>query len=215
MDWFSQLLWTPVLEIAGVSTTVIEVVGFVAGAWCVWLLGRQNPWNWPIGLIQVLAYLFIFWQVGLFADSALQLVYLVLGLYGWWNWLRGRPDGELLAVRKTRPSEWIGLAVAGIVGFLAIYYVLVNFTTSTVPAFDAITTVLSLLATYGQTRKLLESWWLWIAADIIYIPLFAYKGLWLTSILYVGFLSLCIIGWRRWYRDLSDRNESASTVVAR
>ncbi len=74
---------------------------------------------------------------------------------------------------------------------------------ATVPVWDGLTTALSLAATYGQCRKLVESWWLWIAADIVYIPLYAYKELYLTSLLYAGFLTLCLIGLRNWRRDLA------------
>lgn len=81
-------------------------------------------------------------------------------------------------------------------------WILMEVTDSTVPLPDAITTVLSLLATWGQARKKVECWWLWIAADIIYIPLYGYKELWLTAILYVGFIALCVLGLRSWTRDL-------------
>ena len=117
--------------------------------------------------------------------------------------LRGDRNG--LPVRPTHPREWVGLAVAGAVGLAALWLFLDQATSSTVPLADALTTVLSLLATYGNARKLVESWWIWIAADLIYIPLYGYKGLWLTSTLYVGFLCLCIAGLRAWQRDLTRR----------
>lgn len=82
-----------------------------------------------------------------------------------------------------------------------LHWVLVTFTESTVPFWDAITTVLSLLATWGQARKKIECWWLWIAADVIYVPLYAYKELYLTAVLYVGFMVLCVIGLRNWMKD--------------
>ena len=62
----------------------------------------------------------------------------------------------------------------------------------------AATTAVSLLATYGQTRRLIESWWLWIAVDVVYVPLYGYKGLWLTALLYLAFLALCGLGLRAW-----------------
>ena len=83
MTALNDVLWFEVFTVFGAGVTLVEVIGFVTGAWCVWLVGRQNPWNWPIGLIQVAAYLVLFWQAGLYADSSLQLVYVVLGLWGW------------------------------------------------------------------------------------------------------------------------------------
>ena len=67
---------------------------------------------------------------------------------------------------------------------------------------DAATTAVSLLATYGQTRRLVESWWLWIAVDVVYVPLYGYKDLWLTAVLYLAFLALCVLGLRAWRQAL-------------
>lgn len=100
------------------------------------------------------------------------------------------------------------------VGTLALTVLLDRATDSTVPFWDALTTALSLAATYGQCRKLVESWWLWIAADVVYIPLYAYKELYLTSLLYAGFLTLCLMGLRNWRRDLTVRHEEPVEAVA-
>lgn len=185
----------------GAPTTWAELLGFVTGAWCVWLVVRRNPWNWPVGMVNTALFLVLFLDAGLFADSALQGVYLVLGGYGWWAWLRRGSDGDRLSVTRTTRRQWWGLAVAGVVGTVGIAAFLAAWTSSTVPVPDAVTTVLSLLATWGQARKKLESWWLWIAADVIYVPLYQYKGLTLTALLYVGFLALCVLGLRAWRRE--------------
>jgi nicotinamide mononucleotide transporter len=144
----------------------------------------------------------VFWSAGLYADAGLQIVYVVLGLYGWWAWLYGGARRSRLVVRSTSRAEWLGLAVAGVLLTGGLWLFLDRLTSSTVPLADAVTTALSLLATYGQTRKLVENWWLWIAADLIYIPLYGYKDLWLTAILYVAFLVLCVLGLRAWRRAL-------------
>ena len=94
------------------------------------------------------------------------------------------------------------LAGAEILGTTAMTWFLSALTDSTVPVADAFTTVLSLLATRGQTRKKVESWWLWILADLIYVPLYMYKHVTLTALLYIGFMALCVVGLMRWTREL-------------
>ncbi len=179
---------------------MIEVFGFVTGVVNVWLLARQNIWNWPIGIANNLAYLILFATSGLYGDSGLQFVYIVLAIYGWWLWLH-RTGRNTLQISRISSKVWLQLIVATLAAGFILRWFLARFTDSTVPSWDATTTALSLAATYGQCKKLLESWWIWILADLIYIPLYIYKGLRLTSVLYAVFLLLCIFGLRSWLRE--------------
>lgn len=106
---------------------------------------------------------------------------------------------------RTSAGQWAALLTVGITGTAALTWLLVAHTPSTVPLADAVTTVLSLLATWGQCRKKVECWYLWILADVVYVPLYLYKGLTLTALLYVGFLVLCAYGLRAWRSDLAAR----------
>jgi nicotinamide mononucleotide transporter len=178
--------------------SLVEVLGFVSGALCVWLVARQNVWNWPIGIANNITFFVLFWAAGIYADASLQVVYVGLALYGWWAWLRGGTGHSALPVSRTTGRQWVVLAGAGVLATAALTWLLDTATDSVVPLPDAATTVLSLLATWGQARKKLESWWLWITADVIYVPLYAYKDLWLTAALYLGFLGLCVFGLRNW-----------------
>jgi nicotinamide mononucleotide transporter len=184
-------------------TDSVEILGFLTGALCVWLLARQNIWNWPIGIANNIFFIVVFLRSGLYGDAALQVVYIILAAYGWWTWLR--PDGtrEERAVARTSFREWTWLIPVTAFAAIGMRAFLSGYTPSTVPAWDGLTTALSLAATWGQCRKLLESWWIWIAADIIYIPLYIYKGLNLTAVLYFVFMLLCVVGLRSWNRALA------------
>ena len=126
------------------------------------------------------------------------MVYAVFGVYGWWSWLRPRGDEPTLEVRQLGRVGLLQVGLATLVGFIACAAFLGRFTDSSVPVADGLTTALALAATWGQSRKYIESWWIWIAADVIYIPLYGYKQLWLTAALYAIFLVLCVGGWRAW-----------------
>jgi nicotinamide mononucleotide transporter len=194
-------LLQPAVTLAGTPTTWAEVLGFGTGVINVWLVVRQHIWNWPIGIANVILLGLIFVDGGLYADATLQVGYVVLQVYGWWEWLYGGQDRTRLIVARTSPVEWVALAAAGAAATGALTWVLRTWTDSTVPFWDALTTAISLMATYGQCRKLLESWWLWIAADLVYVPLYAYKKLYLTSGLYVIFMGLSVAGLLVWRRE--------------
>jgi nicotinamide mononucleotide transporter len=193
-----QALREPLFTWLETPVSWTELLGFGSGALCVWLVARQHIANWPIGIANNLLFILLFTDSGLYADAALQLVFIALACYGWWTWIHGGGPGDRLQVRRTGRREWAWLVTAGAVGFVALWLLLDHGTDSTVPQWDALTTALSLMATYGQCRKRVESWWIWIAADIVYIPLYAYKDLYLTSLLYAGFLALCVMGLRNW-----------------
>jgi nicotinamide mononucleotide transporter len=184
-------------------TDAVEILGFITGALCVWLLAKENIWNWPIGIANNVFYVVVFLRSGLFGDAGLQVVYIVLAAYGWWTWAHPDSSASEVPVVRTTAKQWLGLSVATVLAALLLRAFLAAYTSSTVPAWDGFTTAISLAATWGQCKKLLESWWLWIAVDLIYIPLYAYKGLNLTAVLYFVFMLLCIAGLRSWNRALT------------
>lgn len=191
-------LQAPVLTVMGASISVAEALGFVTGAVCVWLVARQHILNWPIGIANNLFFILLFMTAGLYADAGLQVVFISLACYGWWSWLRGGQDHGALAVSYTPLTTLAALLAVGVLATGGLTLLLDVYTDSTVPFWDALTTSLSLMATYGQCRKQVESWYFWMLADIVYVPLYASKGLYLTAVLYVGFFALCVMGWRRW-----------------
>lgn len=201
LDWLLSTAFT----VDDTPTTWAEVLGFGTGVLNVWLLVRQNVANWAVGILNVLLLMVVFATYGLYADASLQVVYVALGLLGWWRWQRGGERGGRLEVSRTTRAEWTVLAVAGVAATAGLWLLLDRVTDSTVPLADALTTVLSLVATYLQTRKKVESWWIWIVADLIYIPLYLYKDLWLTGALYVVFLGLCVAGLLAWHNALRAR----------
>jgi nicotinamide mononucleotide transporter len=192
------------------TLSLTELLGFLTGAACVWLLARQNIWNWPLGIANGVFYVIVFVHSGLYGDAGLQLVYITMNAYGWYTWLRPGIQTAELSVTRTPRQTWMWILPSIGVAALLLARFLATYTDSTVPRWDGLTTSISLAATYGQCKKLVESWWLWIAADLIYIPLYLYKSLWLTSILYGVFLVLCIVGLRSWMGAL--RTQTALPV---
>jgi len=186
--------------VKGWTLSWTEVAAFATGAVCVWLVVRQHIANFAVGIVNNALFFFLFVGVGLYADAGLQIVYVALAGYGWWAWLHGGRERTGVRVHHATGVQ-LGLCLVGVaVITAALQWGLHTWTDSTVAGWDALTTALSLVAQFMLSRKWIASWYLWIAADLVYIPLYAVKGLWLTSVLYLLFLALCIKGLSEWRR---------------
>lgn len=179
-----------------------EIFAFVTGGICVWLTVRENIWNWPIGIGNSLFFAYVFWHSRLFADMGLQFVYVVLGFYGWYEWLFGGERRTQLKVQRASLRLLFVVIIGVIIGTIIMKWHLER-VKDAAPFLDALTTSLSLAAQYLLTRKFWENWAFWILADLIYIPLYWSRGLLLTAALYVLFLALCFAGVRQWRRAMA------------
>jgi nicotinamide mononucleotide transporter len=175
----------------------LEAASFVTGAVCVWLTVRESVWNFPVGLANVATFGVVFFRARLFADAALQAVYFVLGAVGWWTWVYGGEHRTPLRVTRASGRELSVVGVAMAAATLGIWQLLQPYGGSA-SFWDALTTSLSLGSQWLLNRKKLESWIGWIAVDVIYVPLYLWKQLYLTAVLYALFLVLAVMGYRAW-----------------
>ena len=180
--------------------SLTEDLGFITGALTVWLTVVENVWNFPIGIANEVFFFILFLQARLFADMGLQVVYIILSIQGWYLWLRGGTGRTTLRVSSISLKELLILAVISIAATYGMTLYLQSIQ-DTAPFLDALTTVLSLAAQYMLNKKFVENWYVWIIADLIYIPLYAYKQLYLTSVVYVIFLVMCFLGLRAWLQS--------------
>ena len=179
-----------------------ELLGFATGAAGVWLTVRVKVWNFPVGIANNLFWLVLFWSARLYADALLQVVYLGLAVLGWWVWLRG---GEHRTHRLMGRADRRTLLVLLVLLAPATWGLTVVLTRAhdIAPFWDALTTALSLAAQWLLNAKQVENWYFWIVADLVYVPLYFAKALNLTGIVYVLFLSMCLLGLRAWRRELA------------
>ena len=202
--WLAISLASLILLIGSLAKWIpfglVEVFGFISGAVCVMLTVEENIWNWPIGLINNVFFVILFVGQRLYADMGLQIVYIVLGVIGWYQWLHG---GENHGKLKVRTSGFLELAIVGFIGCVSTVgtTLFLRSVNDSAPFLDALTTVLSLMAQYLLTRKAIENWYLWMTADIIYVGLYIYKGLTLTAVLYALFFAMCIGGFMAWRKS--------------
>jgi nicotinamide mononucleotide transporter len=188
----------------------IELLGAVSGLVFLFLEIRQSIWLWPFGIATSVLYTYIFFVSKFYADMGLQVYYVVISAYGWWHWLYGgnaeKVDSLPVSRISFRLSTWLLLISVGI--FAVIAYILINFTDSTVPYGDAFTTALSIIATWMLARKFLEMWWIWVVVNAVSLALYLYKGLYPTSVLFVFYTTMSVVGYMQWRRSMiKEKNE--------
>ncbi len=190
----------------------IEIVGAIIGLVYLYLEYKANVWLWPVGILMSAFYVVIYITGSFYADAALQVYYIGANAYGLLKWTAFRrgagggavshSDTEISAMpqRLILPVAAVSLAI-----WFLIYYVLKTFTDSPVPAGDAFTTALSIVAMWMLSRKYMEQWLLWVVVNIVSVILYFWKGLYPTAILYIVYVVIATLGYFRWRREARKR----------
>lgn len=185
----------------GSPVTWLEIVAFVLSLAMVGCNLRVNPWAWPLAIAASLMYALLFAASRLYGEASLQLFFVVVSLYGWWQWLRGTGgDGRPLVVHWLSPRQRFAALAATLAAWPLLGLLLAHATDSDVPYFDALPTAASVVAQLLLARKAVENWPWWLVINLVSIALFAWKALWLTVLLYTLFALLSVVGWRAWAR---------------
>jgi nicotinamide mononucleotide transporter len=214
-----------------ISNNYIEIFGAVTGILYVFLEIRQNLWLWPVGIITSAVYIWVFFTGKLYADTSLQVYYLIISVLGWYWWIRGsgrrvqgtgqnlqRTDSPFeggggdvktdtaaskLIVHRLNMKSGIGLTIVFVLLYFIIWSVLSHLTDSPVPAADSFITSLSIIATWMLARKIYEHWYLWIVVDAFASVLFITRHLYPTVILYIVYCALSFAGLIEWKKSLT------------
>jgi len=196
-----QPIFAPAFTLWSTPVSALEVVAFVLAVLMVVLNMRVNALAWPLAIISSLLYFALFWSSRLYGDASLQIFFALVALWGWWQWLRGTAaDGAALQVRAlpARGRWWLLGALA--FAWPATGLFLKRYTDTDVPWWDAFPTAASVIGQWLLGRKYIENWAAWVVVNIVSVGLFAYKGLWLTVLLYGVFIAMSFMGWRAWAR---------------
>lgn len=184
------------------AMNLVELTGVVTGIACVWLAAKQNIWTWPISLISVGMYVFVFYDVRLYADMGLNIFYFITSLYGWYAWLYGGKNHTERKVGRVSRKELAVLLALALVFTVGLGYFLDNYTDADLSYTDSATTAVSLMGYWMMAKKQLENWIVWLVVDVVYVGVYTYKDLYLTSFLYFVFLLLSVKGYIDWKKDL-------------
>lgn len=199
---------------AAVGNTPLEWVAVLTGFACVWLAARESLWNFPIAIFSCALYILVYYGAGLYSDSLLQVMFILLSVYGWYEWLYGGRSKTELPVSRTRRWEWVVCGVFIVTFTTGFGYYLEHHTDATLPHWDSFTTAGSLAAQFLLMRKRLENWWLWILVDVLYVPILWYKELYPTSGLYALYLGLAVYGYLEWRKSMKKEQAAAPAPVA-
>lgn len=210
-------------EALGYRMSYLEFFGTLAGGVAVWLSARANAWSWPLGIINVVLFFFLFYQIQLYPDMFLQVFFLVTNLIGWWRWTHPQTheanQHNELRISKISAQHrlfWLagGTGATLLLGTFAarlheLLPMLFNLP-SAFPYLDSFTTVMSVVATFWMIRKNVECWYLWLLIDVISTYMYFVKGVKFVAVEYAVFCVIALFGaihWTREYRSYATITE--------
>lgn len=183
------------------QVSFLEVFGVILAITNIVLDTRQNVWARPLSLLGTTITLYFYYSVGLYAKCLLNCIYIVLHVYGWYQWLYGGKNKTPLQISTTPYSQLVAWVVVGLLGAGVLGAVLGRYSNADVPYWDSLHTVLALIAYWLLINKKIETWVVWLFADILYAVVLYYKGIYLFSGLYAFYIILVIHGYHTWRRS--------------
>lgn len=185
----------------------IETVAALLGLISIYFQIKQNPWVWPVSIVMVSMYIFVYYNSLLYAYMSLQFYYLFVSFYGWYYWIFGKKKQSDTETKKPQVKSLTPYGIIKAIGFSGLFFIIILFilkkTNSDVPYIDAFTTGLSFVATWLLARKILENWLFWIVVDIVSVGLFLHKGLYATAILFMVLTILAFVGYYKWKKTMN------------
>ena len=187
---------------------IIEIIAVITGLLSIWFSYKINIWVYPVGMISLAFYVFIFTRNGLYANSIINFLYFIISIFGWWNWVRrrttdkglkakGEGEGELKVSYLNKKEKFITITILCLSMFLINLFAPKDLSIK----FDYLTSAAGLIAMVLTSFKKVDNWMYYLIADIILIPLCIYNGLYLTSIQYVAYTILAIMGFINWRKE--------------
>ena len=178
--------------------SLIEVLAVIFSIIYVILAAKENIWCWTAAAISVLLYIYICYTAKLFPETALQVFYFIMAMYGYYNW--NKYDASLRIKEWSAKKHLFIIFLGALLTFLMGFY-FTTYTSAKMPIVDSVTTVFSVLATYMVTKKVLENWLYWIVIDIVSVYLYFSRDLHLTSVLFVVYTTIAIFGYFVWLKQ--------------
>jgi len=176
--------------------TFLDITGSIFGflATCCYI--KVNILGWPLSLIAIIIDIILCLKKGIYGNMGLQFIYFFLSIYGWYQWKFGN-NKTSLSIRNLKLKEIIILIPIAIIGFIAIF-TLLKFSDSQIPYLDASVVILSLIAQWMSCKKIIETWWLWIMADVILICLYAHEKVLVHAVLFLVYTGMAVVGYINW-----------------
>jgi nicotinamide mononucleotide transporter len=194
--------WLQTILLTAQSMSPMELTAVLFAMAYLLLAVRENVWCWLFAFLSTAIYTVLFWDVSLLMESALNVYYMAMAVYGWYQWTRGGTNGDdrphALPVRSMSGAQH-AVVIAGIAIFsLVSGYLLSEHSSAAWPYIDSFTTWASVITTYLVARKYLQNWLYWIVIDAVSVPLYIDRGLNLTALLFVAYVVIAVVGYFKW-----------------
>jgi len=187
------------------ATSHLEIVSVVFGLIYVILAARENIWCWPAAFIGTGTAIFLFWDASLLMESALNIFYLLMAVFGWWQWRHGSQTKSELLISRWQPRQHLlTFAIITVLTVCSGYFFSSN-TNAALPYVDSFTTWSAVITTWMVARKILENWLYWVVIDLVSIWLYLERGLFLYAALFVAYTIIAVIGYLHWRRKLNQQ----------